>query len=553
MADGQGNVDLGQSYRLGSCEIDPGTGDIRRDGQVTRVQPMAIEVLSYLATRPNQVIAREEIEEAVWHDRIVGYDSLTGLMFKLRKALGDDTREPSFIETIPKKGYRLLVAPEPLEAVPVGTAGALAPRPGRMMLAGVLAVALIVGGVFFMLRKPQAPAAAASNGQIALAIIPFEMSGPETARDYLASGITDDLSTSFTKDDRLLLIAPESTGHYLGAGMSDAEIASRLGVEYMLRGTVSAADEALRVNARLIHAPSGRQLWAESYSGGLGDMFDIEANLIRGVTAGLTGQQGDVDLHVHTDNPRAYRAFQLGRESFYLFVNKAANEQARVLFREALDLDPDFTMARVMLAWTYAFDGMNGWAKDEFEALAMAEQEVNRAIAADPAIPLSYFITGLVFRQRQEYVKAMVEAQKAIDLDPYFPNAHVLKATLLYYAGRPEESVEHLKRAMELNPHHPFNYEFHLGQAYFVMGDYASAISALNEGIDSNPANERLHVWLAASFAKAGQLDDAAWEVDQVMTLDPGFTIASVRDAFPFKYDEDQANFIEALKIAGFQ
>jgi adenylate cyclase len=194
---------------------------------------------------------------------------------------------------------------------------------------------------------------------------------------------------------------------------------------------------------------------------------------------------------------------------------------------------------------------MNGWAADRHASLQLAFTAAQKAISLSPELPLSYFVTGLVQRERGEYVKAMVEADKAIARDPNYANAHVLLATLLYYAGRPEESVERLRRAMRLNPHHPFNYNFHLGQAYFTLKRYEDAIATLQEGVASNPASERLHIWLAASFALAGKLDDAQWEAEQVKVLNPQFSVSTIAKSYPFKNDKDRKHFIGGLRKAG--
>jgi adenylate cyclase len=164
---------------------------------------------------------------------------------------------------------------------------------------------------------------------------------------------------------------------------------------------------------------------------------------------------------------------------------------------------------------------------------------------------LAYFVTGLVFRERKEYVKALVEAEKAIALDPNYANGHVLVASLLFYAGRPDESVARIKKAMRLNPHHPFNYAFHLGQAYYALERYDEAIKALEGGIATNPASERLHLWLAASYAQAGRIDDAEWEAEQIRVLNPEFNLSAVSEAFPFKDRAISERFLNSLRKAG--
>ena len=333
------------------------------------------------------------------------------------------------------------------------------------------------------------------------------------------------------------------------------EIGQRLNVDLILRGSLRQQGAGVRVNVRLINAADGRHLWAESFDSTTEEILDAARQIIKNVYKALPVPRAPIGLDqvtvARTDSPIAYRAFQLGRQHFYLYLNKQENRRARQLFDEALRLDPKFSMAQAMLAWTHAFDAMNGWTSDRDASLRLALEGARKAISLDKGLPLSYFITALVHRERREYVKAMVEAEEALALNSNYANAHVLLATLLYYAGRPSESVERVKRAMRLNPHHPFNYSFHLGQAYFTLRRYDDAIAALEQGIKSNPASERLHLWLAAALAHAGRIDDALWEAEQVYALNPEFALAAITASYPFKDESDKKHFLDGLRKAG--
>ena len=168
-------------------------------------------------------------------------------------------------------------------------------------------------------------------------------------------------------------------------------------------------------------------------------------------------------------------------------------------------------------------------------------------------MPVAYFVSGLVYREKGQYQKARAEAEKALHLDSNYANAYVLLATLLYYTGEPQQGLEQILKAMRLNPHHPYNYPFHLGQAYFILGRYDDAIEAFSSGLDSNPSSERLRVWLAAAYAKAGRLDDAGWEVEQVLMQNPDFSVDRIARAFPFSEPGDRENFLSGLRLAGFK
>ncbi len=219
---------------------------------------------------------------------------------------------------------------------------------------------------------------------------------------------------------------------------------------------------------------------------------------------------------------QAHDYLLLGRYHFYKFASKAENIKARKLFHEAIELDPNYALAYALLAWTHIFEAMNGWSDDRPATLKQAEQLASKAIDIQPELPLSYYVRGLSYREQgDQYVKVLGEVETALKYDANNANAKVLLASLLYYAGRPLVGLERIKEAMKINPHHPYNYHFHLGQAYFVLRQYEQAIDAFQQGLASNPAAERLRVWLAATYAQSGEFDNASWEAEQVLLLTP--------------------------------
>jgi TolB-like protein/DNA-binding winged helix-turn-helix (wHTH) protein/Tfp pilus assembly protein PilF len=583
-------IDDVATFRLGACEIDPSTCRVHNGSDVVKLPPQAMSVLTYLATRPMRVISRDEIENIVWEGRTVGYDTLTGTMFKLRKALGDDPKHPEIIETIPKRGYRLLIAPEPLEERPdlsdcpgvqahgptlANWSSANAPSPNadfqpfkrwvgradgnvyRLLALPILLILVLVAiATWWRIAGPiNRPVDGQGRARNSIVILPFTTMGGTEKNDYFADGLTDDLTTSLAKQRGLFVIARDSAFFYKGQDISDADIGRRLKVRYVLRGSIQRQGRDLRINSRLTDLDSGQHVWADHFDGRPTNLFTLQDELVgkivNSITSRIAPTAGQSALVARTKSPEAYDAFLAGRQHFYLYLNKRENEKARALFQQALQFDPNFALAHIMLAWTHVFDAMNGWSKNRDASLDRAMTVANRGIALEKNIPLAYFVTGLVFRERKEYVKALVEAEKAIALDPNYANGHVLVASLLFYAGRPDESVARIKKAMRLNPHHPFNYAFHLGQAYYALERYDEAIKALEGGIATNPASERLHLWLAASYAQAGRIDDAQWEAEQIRVLNPEFNLSAVSEAFPFKDRAISERFLNSLRKAG--
>lgn len=332
-------------------------------------------------------------------------------------------------------------------------------------------------------------------------------------------------------------------------------VADKLNVRYILSGSVRRTEEQVRINVQLIEAANGKLLWAETYDGPLKGVFDIQDAVARAVASSLAvgTQANDAQAmtYTRTGDPQAYDSFLMGRQYFYLYASREENLKARKLFAAAIEYDSDYALAFAMLGWTYTYEAINGWSNDRAESLKRGLDFAQKAKALEKTLPVAYFVSGFAYRELGEYMKALVEAERAIEYDPNYANAHMLLATLLYYAGRPEEGLKRVEQAMLINPHHPFNYTFHQGQALYILGRYDEAVNALEKAIASNPGAERVHVWLAAAYAQAGALEDAQWEADQIMTMDPEFSMERIEKIFPFKAPADRERFIEGLRKAG--
>jgi len=561
---------LPDCLKIGEWDFHVRSHELGRNGKRVRLEPRVASLLLYLARHPVEPVSRTALLEALWPGVVVSDESLTNAVNKLRRAFGDDRANPQVIETIPKAGYRLLLpvqAQAPVPATPepgsktIGGGGSsrlrwLIPLAGLAVLG--LAVSLITRLQLIGPAPPGHEPAKQVTGTIALrpslAVLPFDDPGAGPDQAYFANGVTDDLITRLARNSGLMVIARDSTFFYQGKSLDAREIATKLNVGYVLRGTIRRSGEALILNAWLVDGATGARIWGEQYERKVGQIFDILSEMSNAVTRALAvTNTAQPATGTETDNPQAYDELLLGKQHFYRFENRAENLKARTCFMKAVQLDPKFATAHAMLAWTYVFEAMNGWSEDRAAALRQAGQIATRAIEIEPKLPVAYFVRGLSYRELHEYIKALVEAQKAIEYDPSYANAYVLLATLLYYAGRPEEGLERIQQAMQINPHHPYNYHFHLGQAYFVLHRYREAVDALNHGLSSYPASERMRVWLAAALAQSGNIEEARWEGEQIMAANPDFSLEQMTQSFPFKNPEDMEHFIAGLRLAGLK
>jgi TolB-like protein/DNA-binding winged helix-turn-helix (wHTH) protein len=539
---------------------------LERDGESVKLEPRVADLLHYLARRPGQPVSRATLLEDLWPGTVVGDEALTNAVNKLRRAFGDDRANPQVIETIPKAGYRLIAPVQPLatgshrpalDTPPTTTTGRSRRRrfiPAAGLVLGAALVALLAMH-WYAGREADGTAVSGQQGvtsaRPALAVLPFDNLGPDPSAEYYVDGITDDVITRLAKSPGLMVISRDSSFFYKGKSLDPRAIAGELDADYFLRGSIRREGNLLKLNAWLVDTSTGAHVWAEHYEQPGDRIFEIQHQMTRGILTALAAPLATDAADTTTGNPQAYDALLLGRHHFYRFESRRENLKARTYFEEAIRLDPGFATALSMLAWTYAFEAMNGWTDDRAAALGEAARIATRAIELQPALPLPYYVRGLAYREQHEYVKALVEAQAAIKYDPSDANGHVLLATLLYYAGRPEEGLARIREAMQINPHHPYNYHFHLGQAYYVLKRYREAIDAFRDGLSSNPASERMRVWLAAALAQSGDLDEARWESEQIMAANPGFSVQRMAEAFPFKDPADRDHFLDGLRLAG--
>ena len=556
--------------KIGDWQFRVTAHELERNGDIVRLEPRASGLLLYLAKRAGEPVSRAALLEALWPGMVVSDEALTNAVNKLRKAFGDDRANPQVIETIPKAGYRLIapvqslaLSPKPAMPADIHAPEDKLNRPRWLLPATALVfvAGLIVLFATYLQQKvtesvDSRPVAQDITSDIknrpALAVLPFDNLSTESTQEYFVDGITDDVITRLAKNPGLMVIARDSTFFYKGKTLEPRVIAEILGVSYVLRGSVRQENDVLKINAWLVDVETGNHTWAEHYERKAGQVFDIQNEISSGVIRALAGTSHP-DISSETENLQAYDNYLLGRYYFYKFKSQAENLKARAYFEEAARLDSEFAMAHAMLAWTYAFEAMNGWTDDRLAALQQAEHIATRAIEIRKILPLAYYVRGLSYREQHEYVKALVEAQKAIEYDPNYANGYVLLATLLYYAGRPQEGLSRIRDAMQINPHHPYNYHFHLGQAYFVLHRYNEAIAAFNLGLSSNPASERMRVWLAAALAHSGDIDAAKWEGEQIMMANADFSLDRVSKAFPFKNPADNEHFLGGLRLAGLQ
>jgi TolB-like protein/DNA-binding winged helix-turn-helix (wHTH) protein len=265
-----------QQFRLAGRRVDPEAYAIETPEGWLHVKPRSMAVLEYLARHPGAVCSRRQIMDGVWGPAEVTDDVLTQAVRELRMAFDDDGRNPAFIETIPRGGYRLIAEVEP--------GVALSGRWSRKWAGLGLGLLVLSAGIALWIALSGRPVDA---GQRKIAVLPFEYKGQEASFDYFADGLTEELINSLTQLKELRVTARTSAFHFKGKALPVAEIADQLGVDYVVEGMVRRSGKDLRISAQLIRADKDFHLWSRTYDRELTDLFEIQHDIAERVAEAL--------------------------------------------------------------------------------------------------------------------------------------------------------------------------------------------------------------------------------------------------------------------------
>jgi len=541
------------SLKVGDWRVEADLNRLSAQGRAVKVEPKAMAVLLCLANQAGRVVSREALLSEAWPGVVVGDDSLTQVVIKLRKALGDDPERPTYIETVTKRGYRLLA--------PVAQAAESSslpmPRPGRVRwMAAALAFGLLLAaGIWWAASQRSTPLSL--NPELVqgaadlptLAIAPFEALGKESQERMLARGITADLMTDLSKLSGLSVI-----GFSPMDGRASGDTPGQAHARYLISGTVQRIDDRLRLHVYLAEQGSGRQLWSERFDRSVGDLFAIQDELGPKIAQLLPAKVSEAELRRmaqrHTRNLQAYEYFQRGQAAL-LLREKSGNDTARQLFRHAIDLDKTFARAYSGLALTYAADYRNRWTTDGGGALKHAFQLARTANEINPDVPETYWALAYVYTQRREHKQALQQLERSLSLYPSFADGYALMASVKTFAGEPAASVPLMRTAMRLNPRSGYLYFLVLGRAYFFVGDLEQARINLEEASRRNPEYLETHIYIAALDVLAGDKSSGAWEADQIRVLEPAFSARRWLESYPMADKGQRAKLLRALDLLG--
>jgi TolB-like protein/DNA-binding winged helix-turn-helix (wHTH) protein len=464
---------LESGFRIGPWEIRPDLGTLTGpDGEV-HLEPKVMGVLLCLAEQAGEVVTRDQFVARVWRGRIVSDEVLSRCISLLRTSLGDDPREPQFIQTLPKIGYRLIVPVLPREPEPATSAAAAeAARPAdnaeatiapprrevrRWRAAGPAAALLLAAASLYIYWQWFAgPDSASLPAALpSVVVLPFVNHSAERDNEYFSDGLTEELIDRLAQVPGLQVVASTSAFAFKNHREDVRSIAEQLGVSYVLAGNVRKEGDRVRITAQLIEARRGFHVWSERFDTTLGDIFIVQDDIANGIVAELrprlsTSETAEPGAARPTEVMPAYELLLQGR--YHLKRREEAPiRRSMELFEQAIELDPTFGDAYRELARAYVLLPTYSY-EDEDEMFEMAVATIARGVAADPALEDSaHDVLALVHLNRWEWTDAEQDFRRGLAASPNDSNVRQWYSQLLASVGRPEESLHYILEAKTLD------------------------------------------------------------------------------------------------------
>jgi adenylate cyclase len=387
-----------------------------------------------------------------------------------------------------------------------------------------------------------------------IAVLPFDNMSGDPEQDYFTDGIVEDIITELSREPDLFVIARNSSFAYKGKSPDIRQVARELGVRYVLEGSVRKAGNRIRLNAQLIEAETGHHVWAERYDRTLEDVFEVQDELTNTIQNTLLQKVRESGMdNAMSRAPKDMNAYDHMLRAFGLVLrfNRANNEEAIREAEAALDLDPSYARAHMVLAWAYLYTVWSAWTDDVEQAIERGYEAAQKAIAADRNDFWGHAALGFAELCLHHHERALSALDRALALNPNSADVRTMRGMVLNFLGRPEEGLKDIELAIRHNPHHPDWYLIGIGRANYMLGRYEEAIPHIERLVAATPELAVGRLLLVAVYVGSGRLDAARAEVSAYLEINPGLTIGQVRMIVPFQKEEDLERYCYLLRQAG--
>jgi TolB-like protein len=453
------NADIPSRIMLDEVEVRQESNELLIAGKTVRLKPKVMAVLTQLIEARGGVVTKSQLLDRVWPNMAVTESAITEAIHDIRRALSDDARNPRFVQTIFRRGYRM------------------------------------VASISLPDRTPTEPPTA-KKVRPRIAVTCFRSLSADLDDEFFCEGLCEELINSLGRNRHVEVVARTST---LEASADEADtrlIADRLGASHLVTGTFRRNGKRIRVLAHLIDGVSGTQIWSDVYDHDVEDMIAVQDDIARQIGAAVTPQL-DVDREWtsrYTPDLEAFREFSKGR---YFWKQDNANpDRPMSHYDKAMQIDPAFAAPYAGMVECYNTLGV-------FHLMPQAEardgsiRNAEQALFLEPDSPESLFAFGYSqFYMRWNWRTAEAAFKKCLSINPNHVLAHAFLSLLYCPLRRQSESQAHAKKATQLDPFSPLNWWLHALQCHYHR-DFENCLFAAEQGLELRPEDALLR-WAQA-------------------------------------------------------
>ena len=509
--------------RFGNVVLDASRGSLRDGGGAeVALRPKAFDLLLTLARNPRRTLSRDELFGAVWPDVTVTEDSISQCVREVRRAIGDP--EGRVLRTIVKRGYCLDV--EVQSEAPAA-------------------------------ESERTGAAPTEQTKPSLVVLPFLSIPSDPNTDWFADGIVEEITTALSRFRSLFVIARNSAFTFKGQSVDVRDVGQRLGVRYVLEGSVRRAGGQLRVTGQLIEAETGSHIWADRFDGDMADVFELQDRITAAVAGALEPRIRRAEIDRATRKPTAdltaYDLYLRAMPGFY-GRTRTGYESAKGLLAEAVERDPGFAQARSMLARLWELGVFAGWEADIEAARERAITLARDALLSDSSDPLVLARCGYVLTLLGGmHVEGSALLDRAIAANPNCAEAYIRGGWVSVWNGEFAIALSRADMSERLDPLslEAMNCLNLRAAAHFFSRRFDSAIAAAERALGRAPDYNSARRYLIASLVHAGREGEAQAQTNELLSRDPRCTLARTRGNNPFRHEWMIEFFLDGLRQAG--
>ncbi|MDH3666499.1 MAG: tetratricopeptide repeat protein [Paracoccaceae bacterium] len=389
-----------------------------------------------------------------------------------------------------------------------------------------------------------------------IAILPFENMSADPDQEFFADGIAEDIITELSKFRSLFVIARNSSFAFKGQALDVREIGKRLGVHYVVEGSVRRAGNRVRVTAQLIDAADDTHLWAERYDRGLEDIFAVQDEVTQAIVTTIEPHLADTERQRARRKPPdslgAWENYQRGQWHMYQYTSDGIS-QAMEFQERASEIDADFAPAYAGLAFALYYHVLLGFSDDRERDLDRAEEVGRRAVSLDASDPFAHVALGRTYTIRGDHDTAIRHCDRAISLNPSFSGAHFGRAHSLWMSGDAEAAIASNSESIRLSPHDPMLWGFLASRsiAMTLLGRYEEGLDWASRALGQPNAALFASVAELAALGLLDRAGEAAIALERARRFKPDVTTGFVNLVLPITDPDYHALFMSGLRKAG--